>query len=54
MKWSGGNIRRLPSGTARAEDPGRKRSLLSEKAEAVPAASIHRQAIRETLTVPLD
>ncbi|WP_281975621.1 hypothetical protein [Halobacillus litoralis] len=58
IKWSVGNSRRRPPGTARAEEYAGKPSLLSEGAEAVPAASIHRQAIREkqqqTLTTPLD
>ncbi|WP_128526659.1 hypothetical protein [Halobacillus litoralis] len=58
IKRSVGNIHRfLLGGIARAEYAG-KPSLLTEGAEAVPAASIHRQAIREkqqqTLTVPLD
>ncbi|MGP4062218.1 hypothetical protein [Halobacillus sp. H74] len=47
-----------PAGTARAEDPLGQVIFLAKLAEAVPAASIHRQAIREkqqqTLTAPLD
>ncbi|WP_164908483.1 hypothetical protein [Halobacillus litoralis] len=46
------------AGIARAEDPLGQVISLTKLAEAVPAASIHRQAIREkqqqTLTVPLD
>ncbi|QAS53580.1 hypothetical protein HLI_15905 [Halobacillus litoralis] len=45
-----------PAGTARAEDPFGQVFFLTKLAEAVPAASIHRQAIREkqqTLTYPL-
>ncbi|MGP4061137.1 hypothetical protein [Halobacillus sp. H74] len=46
-----------PAGTARAEDPLGQMIFLTKLAEAVPAASIHRQAIREkqqqTLTYPL-
>ncbi|WP_277750301.1 hypothetical protein [Halobacillus litoralis] len=36
-----------PAGTARAEDPLGQVIFLANSAEAVPAASIHRQAIRE-------
>ncbi|WP_128525741.1 hypothetical protein [Halobacillus litoralis] len=36
-----------PAGTARAEDPLGQLIFLTKLAEAVPAASIHRQAIRE-------
>ncbi|QAS51689.1 hypothetical protein HLI_05320 [Halobacillus litoralis] len=36
-----------PAGTARAEDPLGQVIFLTKLAEAVPAASIHRQAIRE-------
>ncbi|WP_164908469.1 hypothetical protein [Halobacillus litoralis] len=47
-----------PAGTARAEDPLGQVIFLTKLAEAVPAASIHRQAMREkqqqTLTVLLD
>ncbi|WP_281974617.1 hypothetical protein [Halobacillus litoralis] len=47
-----------PAGTARAEDPLGQVLFLTKLAEVVPAASIHRQAIREkqpqTLTAPLD
>ncbi|WP_164908576.1 hypothetical protein [Halobacillus litoralis] len=47
-----------PAGTARAEDPLGQVIFLTKLAEAVPATSIHRQAIREkqqqTLTAPLD
>ncbi|WP_128523133.1 hypothetical protein [Halobacillus litoralis] len=47
-----------PAGTARAEDPLGQVIFLTKLAEAVPAASIHRQGIREkqqqTLTAPLD
>ncbi|MGP4061936.1 hypothetical protein [Halobacillus sp. H74] len=47
-----------PAGTARAEDPLGQVTFLTKLAEAVPAASIHRQAIREkqlqTLTATLD
>ncbi|WP_164908452.1 hypothetical protein [Halobacillus litoralis] len=47
-----------PAGTARAEDPLGQVIFLTKLAEAVPVATIHRQAIREkqqrTLTVPLD
>ncbi|MGP4061897.1 hypothetical protein [Halobacillus sp. H74] len=47
-----------PAGTARAEDPLGQGIFLTKTPEAVPSASIHRQAIREkqqqTLTVPLD
>ncbi|ASF39032.1 hypothetical protein CEH05_07855 [Halobacillus halophilus] len=46
-----------PAGTARAEDPLGQVIFLTKLAEAVPAASIHRQAIREkqqqTLPTPL-
>ncbi|WP_164908433.1 hypothetical protein [Halobacillus litoralis] len=48
----------MPAGKARAEDPLGHVIFLTKLAEAVPAASIHRQAIRDkqqhTLTVPLD
>ncbi|MGP4059753.1 hypothetical protein [Halobacillus sp. H74] len=47
-----------PAGTARAEDPLGQGIFLNKLAEAVPAASTHRQAIREkqqqTLTALLD
>ncbi len=47
-----------PAGTARAEDPLGQVIFLTKLAEAVPAASIHRQAMREkqqqTLTALLD
>ncbi|MGP4062556.1 hypothetical protein [Halobacillus sp. H74] len=47
-----------PAGTARAEDPLGQVIFLTKLAEAVPAASTHRQAIREkqpqTLTAPID
>ncbi|MGP4059636.1 hypothetical protein [Halobacillus sp. H74] len=47
-----------PAGTARAEDPLGQVIFLTKLAEAVPAASSHRQAIREkqqqTLTAPQD
>ncbi|MBM7552562.1 hypothetical protein [Thalassobacillus pellis] len=47
-----------PAGTARAEDPLGQANFLTKLAEAVPAASIRRQAIREnqqqTLTTPID
>ncbi|MGP4062419.1 hypothetical protein [Halobacillus sp. H74] len=47
-----------PAGTARAEDPLGQVIFLTKLAEAVPAASTHRQAIREkqqqTFTAPLD
>ncbi|WP_164908555.1 hypothetical protein [Halobacillus litoralis] len=47
-----------PAGTARAEDPLGQVIFLTKLTVAVPAASIHRQAIREkkrqTLTAPLD
>ncbi|MGP4059207.1 hypothetical protein [Halobacillus sp. H74] len=36
-----------PVGTARAENPLGQAILLTKLAEAVPAANIHRQAIRE-------
>ncbi|WP_281974616.1 hypothetical protein [Halobacillus litoralis] len=36
-----------PAGTARAEDPLGQVIFLTKLAEAVPAASTHRQAIRE-------
>ncbi|WP_128525640.1 hypothetical protein [Halobacillus litoralis] len=36
-----------PAGTARAEDPLGQVIFLTKLAEAVPAASIHRQAMRE-------
>ena len=46
-----------PAGTARVEDQLGQVIFLTKLAEAVPAASIHRQAIREnqqqTLTFPL-
>ncbi|MFG6116358.1 hypothetical protein ACGTN9_14335 [Halobacillus sp. MO56] len=46
-----------PAGTALAEDPLGQVIFLTKLAEAVPAASIHRQAIRDnqqqTLTAPL-
>ncbi|ASF39004.1 hypothetical protein CEH05_07715 [Halobacillus halophilus] len=46
-----------PAGTARAEDPLGQVFFLTKLAEAVPAASIHRQAIREeqhqTLPTPM-
>ncbi|ASF39796.1 hypothetical protein CEH05_11870 [Halobacillus halophilus] len=46
-----------PAGTARAEDPLGQAVFLTKLAEAVPAASIHRQASREkqhqTSTTPL-
>ncbi|WP_281975247.1 hypothetical protein [Halobacillus litoralis] len=45
------------AGTARAEGPLGQGIFLTKLAEAVPAANIHRQAIREkqqkTLTAPL-
>ncbi|MGP4061864.1 hypothetical protein [Halobacillus sp. H74] len=37
----------MPAGTARAEDPLGQVIFLTKSAEAVPATSIHRQAIRE-------
>ncbi|WP_164908583.1 hypothetical protein [Halobacillus litoralis] len=47
-----------PAGKARVEDPLGQVIFLTKLAEAVPAASIHRQAIREKqqkmLTAPLD
>ncbi|MGP4060953.1 hypothetical protein [Halobacillus sp. H74] len=47
-----------PAGTARAEDPLGQVLFLTKLAEAVPAASTHRQAIRAkqqlTLTASLD
>ncbi|MGP4062447.1 hypothetical protein [Halobacillus sp. H74] len=47
-----------PAGTARSEDPLGQVIFLTKLAEAVPAANIHRQAIRvnqqQTLTAPLD
>ncbi|MGP4061252.1 hypothetical protein [Halobacillus sp. H74] len=47
-----------PAGTARAEDPLGQVIFLAKLAEAMPAASIHRQASSEkqqqTLTAPLD
>ncbi|WP_164908519.1 hypothetical protein [Halobacillus litoralis] len=47
-----------PAGTARVEDPLGQVIILTKLAGAVPAASIHRQAIRgkqqQTLTTPLD
>ncbi|WP_164908589.1 hypothetical protein [Halobacillus litoralis] len=47
-----------PAGTARAEDPLGQVVFLTKLAEAVPATSIHRQAIRkkqqQTLTAALD
>ncbi|WP_443134008.1 hypothetical protein [Halobacillus sp. K22] len=47
-----------PAGTARAEDPLGQVFFLTKLAEAVPAASIHRQATREnqhqSLTALLD
>lgn len=42
-----------PAGTARAEDPLGQVIFLTKLAEAVPAASIHRQAIRENQQQPL-
>ncbi|MGP4060021.1 hypothetical protein [Halobacillus sp. H74] len=48
----------MPAGTARAEGPLGQVVFLTKLAEAVPAANIHRQAIREkqqqALTTPLD
>ncbi|MYL39109.1 hypothetical protein [Halobacillus litoralis] len=42
-----------PAGTARAEDPLGQMIFLTKLAEAVPAASIHRKAIRENQQQPL-
>ncbi|MGP4059648.1 hypothetical protein [Halobacillus sp. H74] len=47
-----------PAGTARAEDPIGQVIFLTKLTEAVPATSIHRQAIRvnqqQSLTAPID
>ncbi|WP_160835883.1 hypothetical protein [Halobacillus litoralis] len=42
-----------PAGTARAEDPLGLMIFLTKSAGAVPAAGIHRQAIRENQQPPL-
>ncbi|MYL21236.1 hypothetical protein GLW04_15145 [Halobacillus litoralis] len=42
-----------PAGTARAEDPLGQMIFLTKSADAVPAAGIHRQAIREKQQPPL-
>ncbi|MYL20472.1 hypothetical protein GLW04_11265 [Halobacillus litoralis] len=43
----------MAAGTARTEDPLGLRNFLTKSVEAVPAAGIHRQAIRENQQQPL-
>ncbi|MCA1020694.1 hypothetical protein [Halobacillus litoralis] len=43
----------MPAGTARAKEPPGQAIFLTKSAEGVPAAGIHRQAIRENQPQPL-